>query len=394
MEILKRFIKSLVDNPFYIFSVLLFAFGLYLKFSVTDFYSGDYVNFLKPWMNEIAAQGGIASLGKKIGDYTPPYVYLLTFLSYFPSSNATDPYLFGIKLISILFDGLLAFTVFLNVKALIKNSRFELATIASLIVFFLPTVVFNSAYWGQIDAAYTSFLLLTLYFIQKDQPFKAMVWYAVAFSFKLQSIFLVPVLIIYLWFNHPRKIYYFLMILVVYYGLAIPSFIAGRSFMDITQIYILQTDQYRYLTLNMPNMWQWVNNRYDDLSLFAFSLFAAVMGITFLWLIVRKFKVTSTNVYLLSLWSVMVANFFLPAMHERYLYAADILSVIVAFQFGKLFVVPIVIQFVSIVAYTPFLFGSRLIDHKDVSIVFFVAIIYVSYHLFTKITSKSEQITS
>jgi Gpi18-like mannosyltransferase len=389
MVILKRFIKFLVNHPFYLLSAFLFAFGFYVKLSVTNFYSGDYVNFLKPWMSEIVSQGGIASLGMKIGDYTPPYVYLLTILSYFPSSNTIDPYLFGIKLISILFDGLLAWTVFLNVKSFFKESRNELATLASLIVFFLPTVVFNSAYWGQIDAAYTSFLLLTLFFIQKDQPLPAMIWYAVAFSFKLQSIFLLPVLIIYLWFNHPRKIYYFLIIVIVYYGFAIPSFIAGRSFLDITQIYILQTDQYRYLTLNMPNMWQWVNNRYDDLSLFAFSLFASIMGITFLWLIIKKFKVTSSNVYLLSLWSVMVANFFLPAMHERYLFPADILSVIIVFQLSKLFVVPVLIQFISIVAYTPFLFSSRIIDLKDASLVFMVTLVYLSYHLFVQVIHEN-----
>jgi hypothetical protein len=141
----------------------------------------------------------------------------------------------------------------------------------------------------------------------------------------------------------------------------------------------------------MPNMWQWVSNRYDDLSLFAFSLFAGIMGITFLFLIIKKFKVNASNVYLLSLWAVMVANFFLPAMHERYLYAADILSVIVAFQFTKLFVLPIAIQFISIIAYVPFLFSSRLIDHKDASIVFFIVLIFVSYHLFKKINAESEQ---
>ncbi|KXK11697.1 MAG: hypothetical protein UZ14_CFX002002665 [Chloroflexi bacterium OLB14] len=54
--------------------------------------------------------------------------------------------------------------------------------------------MFNSTGWGQIDSLYTSFLLLCVYFLLKEKPFYAMLMFGVAFSFKSQSVFLLPFL--------------------------------------------------------------------------------------------------------------------------------------------------------------------------------------------------------
>ncbi|MEY2925418.1 MAG: hypothetical protein RLZZ337_1968 [Bacteroidota bacterium] len=368
-------------HQFEIIAGFLFLFGVFVRLSVVDFISGDYVSFLRPWMNQIVENGGFGSLRITIGDYTPPYMYLLTLLSYFPSASDNHPFLFGIKFYSLLFDGLLVIGVYLNVRLLSKNHGHQWGILASLLAFFLPTVILNSAYWGQIDASYTAFTLISLYYLQKNKLIHSMIWYGVALTFKLQSIFFLPVFIMYYWFQHREKLYYFLIIFIVYYVFAIPSLLAGRSIVDISLIYVNQAESYRALTLNMPNFYQWLPNRYDDLSGVGFALFASLMGIVFLSMIMQKTVIKSSFILPLAFWSVLMANFFLPAMHERYLYGADVISLILLFQLRKAWVFPLVTQFISLLAYTPFLFGTEIIKHEEVAIVFLIFLAYVNYQV-------------
>jgi Gpi18-like mannosyltransferase len=59
---------------------------------------------------------------------------------------------------------------------------------------------------------------------------------------------------------------------------------------------------------------------------------------------------------LLATMFVVLAPFFLPSMHERYFYLADVLSVVVAFHHPRrLWPVPLLVQFASAFSYVPFL---------------------------------------
>ena len=89
-----------------------------------------------------------------------------------------------------------------------------------------------------------------------------------------------------------------------------------------------------------------------------------------------------------------MANFFLPAMHERYLFMADILAIIVIFQFKKYWVFVLSVQFISLLAYTPFLFGTEIIPHQDVALVFLVLLSYVSVLLYhqLRLSQKKSQL--
>ena len=207
-------------------------------------------------------------------------------------------------------------------------------------------------------------------------------------------IFILPVFILYIWFVKRSIWYYVFLIPLVYFALAIPSLIAGRSIVDIALIYVNQADSYRALTLNMPNVYQWLPNRYDDLSGYGISLFIALMGLVFLWMTMKKQSLKPENILPLAFWSVLMANFFLPAMHERYLFMADILAIIVIFQFKKYWVFVLSVQFISLLAYTPFLFGTEIIPHQDVALVFLVLLSYVSVLLYhqLRLSQKKSQL--
>lgn len=362
----------------------LFFLAITVRLSLVDWVSGDYTSFLRPWMQQIVNGGGIASLGTKIGDYTPPYIYLLTILSYFPDSSSNETFLYGIKLISIGFDLLLMIGIYLNATIWLKAYHRLLPILVAIGSLFLPTVLINGALWGQIDASYTAFGLFALYYLQKDEPLLSSVWFGVAFSFKLQTIFFLPVFMLYFWYHHRRKIVYVLIVPFIYYALALPAFIAGRSFEDITSIYLLQTQTYPLLTLNMPNLYQWFpNQRYDDLSLFAIGLFTSLMALQWLAMLMQKILLKKEHILMYTYWSILMANFFLPAMHERYLFAADIIVILLVLQYGKKYYFVLLTQVISLLAYTPFIFSQTPIPHDEVAIGFLITLVMATYWMWS-----------
>ena len=382
-------------KPFLLESlILLFMSGLaiFIRLSLVEWVSGDYSSFLKPWLQQIVDQGGWASLAHPIGDYTPPYLYLLTFISYFPQANTSEPYLLGIKIISIGFDLVLMVGVYLNAKLWVAKIHPLFPASIAIIALFLPTVIINGSLWGQIDASYTGLSLIAIYYLQRQKPLAASIWYGVAFSFKLQAIFFLPVFIIYFWFHYRRKIYYVFIIPIMYYVLALPAILAGRSVVEITQIYFLQTQTYKLLTLNMPNIYQWFpNQRYEDLSQMAIGLFIVLMAIQLLMMLLTKVTLSLKPLLLLAYWSLLMANFFLPAMHERYLFAADVLILVIVFQYKTKFYLVLATQAISLLAYSPFIFGMEPIRHEDVAIGFAITLILTTYWLWDSLRQPTQE---
>ena len=66
---------------------------------------------------------------------------------------------------------------------------------------------------------------------------------------------------------------------------------------------------------------------------------------------------TQSLLFRLLLISALLLPFFLPKMHERYFYVADLLSIILPFFQPALFFVPLVMLSISFFAYQPTLFG-------------------------------------
>ena len=367
---------------------LLFLLTAYLIRSPHfDYVSGDYQYFLRVWMEEIIARGGWASLAVSIGDYSVPYVVILTGLSYL-----TTEWLMGIKLISIFFDYVLAASVGLFVYHSIRSYKGAVtqSILAGLLVLFIPTVFMNSAMWAQSDSIYTAFIVFSLLFLLKGRFTWSMVFYGIAFAFKLQAIFILPVFIVIYFLNHRYRVYEFLIIPGMYYLLSLPALLAGRSFEDVSTIYLRQTNTYQSMTLNMPNLYMWFPNRYDDFYLYAIALFAILMAVALFRLMTRKIVIKPSVVLDLALWSVLMAVFFLPAMHERYLFIADILSLAYYMIRRKNGWVPILTIGISTVAYFPFLFGFQAIELKYIAIAYAILLYHFTRVVFNEFQAASD----
>jgi hypothetical protein len=138
-------------------------------------------------------------------------------------------------------------------------------------------------------------------------------------------------------------------------------------------------------------MYQWFpNQRYEDLSLFAIGLFTALMAIQWLAMLMQKIILKKEHILLFTYWSVLMANFFLPAMHERYLFAADVIVILLVLQYGKKYFMVLLTQIISLLAYAPFIFSQTPIPHDEVAVGFLVTLVLATYWLWAILKSPSE----
>ena len=85
------------------------------------------------------------------------------------------------------------------------------------IALFLPTVVLNGAYWGQCDSIYGAMVVHALALLLEDRPKSSVVLMAVAFSFKLQAIFVLPLWGV-MWLARKVKFWHLWLFAVTYMG--------------------------------------------------------------------------------------------------------------------------------------------------------------------------------
>src|SRR6266581_6273239 len=211
---------------------ILLLLAIVLRVSLYHVVTTDYTFFLSQWYDFIQTHGGFAALKYNFSNYNPPYLYLLALTTYLPI-----PKLVAIKTLSVVFDGVLGLFTYLILS--LKFRRSYSAIIGVLVVLFAPTIVINSAAWGQSDAIYTAFCLGSLYFLLKERPGWASVFFGLAISFKLQAIFFLPVLLIVL-LRRKWAMKYLLLIPAVFLLMLAPAFLAGRDAWSLLTIYVGQ----------------------------------------------------------------------------------------------------------------------------------------------------------
>lgn len=291
-----------------------------------DYASGDYNSFLCHWVEFFRQNGGFRAIAQNIGDYNVPYLYFIAAISYL---NVPDLYLY--KLFSLLFDVLLAWGGLRLTRAVLPDRvKGQVPVMVFLVILFLPTVVLNGAYWGQCDAVYGAIVVHALAFLLKDKPKSSAALIAVAFSFKLQTIFVLPLWGV-MWLAKKVKFRHLCLFPVTYVGTILPAMLLGKPLADILGVYFNQMGEYSSLTLNAPSVFQFVPYKLEVNEGFLEKLgilaaFLLVVALLVLGLLIgRRFN----RQVFFSMAVVMVIGipFFLPHMHERYFFLADVLTV-------------------------------------------------------------------
>jgi Gpi18-like mannosyltransferase len=339
-------------RPLFILSIVLVGLSLIIRFQLKEFTNRDMLIFEK-WYDHLYNYGWIGLADGDFSNYPPAYLYLLWF-----STLLSDwvGRISAIKLIPTLFDLLSAFTIFRMARLRYDD---DISFFSAASFFILPTIMFNSTGWGQIDSLYTSFLLVCVYLLLREKPFWAMAAFSMAFSFKSQSIFLLPFLGI-LFLKGKIRWSHFLLIPVVYAIMGIPAAWIGRSWTSILYIYIGQVGQFRVLSFNAPNLYTIVPAEFYEtgmvVGLLIFFIGMAAWG----WNNWRtNFPLTHRNIILAAFTSLALVPFLLPKMHERYFYPADVFSLVAALFIPEIWFIPIAYQVISLLSYIPFIFGMN-----------------------------------
>lgn len=331
--------------------VVLLAFVL--RFICLNHVTYDYIDFLSQWVAYFRANGGFSAIADSVGNYNVPYLYFLAAISYLPISD-----LYLIKLCSIIFDVLLAWGGLRLVRC--GTGRGGSAPgVAFCVLMFLPTVVLNGAYWGQCDSIYVALCLHALACALTRSPKLSVVLLAVAFSFKLQTIFLIPMWCAF-WFLGKVNFRNLLLFPITYVVTILPALFLGKPLGDILGVYVGQTTEYTtQLTYNAPSIYallpyQWQGSVADTATGGIILAFGLVVVILLVLLLFRK-KVTTLMLITASALMALGVPFFLPYMHERYFMLADVLTVVLACIALPYLFTAILVQLASLSTYCAYL---------------------------------------
>lgn len=333
--------------------------------------SGDYIDYLHPWFLELKENGGVAAIGIPVGNYMVSYIYILAMLTHFPL-----PDIISIKIVSFIGDIVLAIYCKKLVMAIWENVR--LSNIVYTTILLLPTVFLNSGAWAQCDAIYTAALVACLYYLQTEKPHIAMISFAVSFVFKLQAVFLAPLLLT-LFFQKKIKLRHCLWVPLVYVITIFPAYAAGRSLEDLLLLYFNQAGTYKALSMNAPNFFAWFPAFYENTALANLGIFLAaiiMMGVAYY---VKKYKieVKGSTLLWIALFSLFWIPFALPHMHERYFFPADIISMILFLCDTKETKKILIIPTCSLLLTIRFLTGALWISPAVLSLPMFYVGIYI-----------------
>ena len=305
-------------------ALLPIGLAVFLRALLLDYQSADYQMFLSQWAATFRENGGFAAVKLPIGNYNAPYLYFLAAISYLPV-----PDLYLIKLFSILFDVILAWGGLRLVRHFTPGDE-NRPLLCFCLLLLLPTVVANGAFWGQCDALYGALVLHALASALERRPYASLALLGVAFSFKLQTVFVLPLwgALVVLGRVPLRALLCFP---AAYAATCVPALLLGKPLGDILGVYLGQAGEYAdYLNLNAPNLYAFLPHdaQVDTASAarlgIAAALALALAVISVLWLLRRR---ADDRVLLTA--SVLLAigvPFLLPHMHERYFFLADVLS--------------------------------------------------------------------
>jgi hypothetical protein len=243
----------------------------------------------------------------------------------------------------------------------------------------------NSGVWGQCDSLYTAGCLACVLYLIKGRAWPASAWFGVALAFKLQAIFLLPVLIAVLIINRHRLLALTAAV-ATFLACLVPALIAGRSLASQLMVYPLQvtdssgiggtvgrgappggarggghftlTDGYSF-THNAPTPYAWlppdaaVGWKWAGL-----ALAGAVILTIGCWLLAGGRRLPGRGILFVAATASLVVPLLLPEMHERYFYLAEVLLVLAAFVDWRFALPAAGIQLASISTYLSY-FANR-----------------------------------
>lgn len=218
-----------------------------------------------------------------------------------------------------------------------KSSR--LALLISGLYLFHPVVLFDGAWWGQVDSLGVAFLLFSLIGLGKRKTLWASVLITTGFLIKLQVIVVLPLFFLYVWqaFSWKEMVKSLAASLVTFLVITIP-FSLGRDLGRTFYLIIQNADWFPLLSLRAYNLWWLVSNGVGMVlsdKVLTFGITSAktagliFFGASYLLAMALIFQKPDLKNLLASFVLAGFAFFILPTQsHERYIFPALVLSLL------------------------------------------------------------------
>ena len=283
--------------------------------------TGDFIS----WFGTAAAHGIRPFYIVTWSDYPPFNVYIFWFFGSLANAVSTH----GISAVNIiklapnLFDLGTAVLIYVFVR---KQASFKFALAAMALYAFNPAVIYNAAVWGQFDAIYTFFLILSLMLALKSKPELSAATLAIALLTKPQAIALAPLIafLIYKKSGLKRMLFSVLAFALTIFLIILPFDWKGQPLTSLSKIYFGGFGQYSVTSVNAFNLWGLYGLWVSDANFFilGWALFGA-FTVFVLYVLHKRFNVSGDYLAIFAAFMLFFAFFMLPTrIHERYLFPA------------------------------------------------------------------------
>ncbi|HEX6288022.1 MAG TPA: hypothetical protein VFZ66_02475 [Herpetosiphonaceae bacterium] len=295
-------------------------------------------------------------------DYAPGYVYVMWLTAAIKHAFLVDAgigtYHFLYRLPPILFDLATTVLIFLTIDRAYREEAVEaaqpasqrpgllLASLAAACYILNPAIIFNSAIWGQIDASFTFFMLLSVLLLLRGNVEGMVVSYVVGFLIKPQAISLAPVLGIVVLLRYPvrRWLIAGAIGIVVAYSILVP-FLGLNAFGRLIALLSKSVETYPHTSLFSYNLWGIYGFWKDDtvavgagLTLRTIGTLLYLIGIVYgALLMIRQLRRTADDrftIFFFAAYFTFLPVMVLTRMHERYLYPVLPFLIIFALLYG------------------------------------------------------------
>ena len=281
------------------------------------------------WFNTAAEQG-----------IRPFYTYVLANVGWvdYPPFNVYIFYVFGslanavsswgisasyiVKLAPTLFDIATSALIYLFVR---KQFTLKESLLTTAFYAFNPAIIFNVAVWGQFDAIYTFFLVLSLMLALKRKPELSAVIFAIGLLTKPQGIALLPLIALVIFKKDGiKRLLTSVAAFTVTVFLVILPFEWSNPVSFLSGIYFGAYGGYQYTSINAFNLWGmfglWIPD--GNLYIVGWALFGSFAAFT-LYVLHKRFHVSGDMLAIFAAFLLFFAFFMLPTrIHERYLFPA------------------------------------------------------------------------
>jgi dolichyl-phosphate-mannose-protein mannosyltransferase len=303
--------------------VLVGAFAIRMLLYPLQGYPID-TNDFTAWFNTASSQGIGSFYNNTWCDYPPFNVYIF----WAAGSLANTVSALGVNVVNIIkltptvFDLATSTLIFFFLR---KQFSFNQTISATVLYAFNPAVILNVSVWGQFDAIYTFFLVLSLIVALKKKPETAAVIFAIGLLTKPQGIALLPLIALLIYMkNGAKRLLASIGAFVATIFIVILPFEWSNPITFLSNIYFGAFNGYQYTSINAFNLWGLFGLWVPDGSFFilGWSLFGASAAFA-LFVTYKQYKISGDALAIFCAFMLFFAFFMLPTrIHERYLFPA------------------------------------------------------------------------